>query len=193
VLGINRTQDASACLMQGSRLLWAIQKERLTRHKHHWGKPGDIRDHYGPRLPWPECALDIVVECFSSDDGACNLARYDEEPKTALRLAPVCRHARISHHLAHLYGAFHPSSFREAAVMVIDGQGSPVAELTDHWREVASFYRGEGIHTAAMGLFRRNGTVFSAGTTDWAQVLDAGRDRQLERITRNVLDGLLRQ
>jgi hypothetical protein len=52
---------------------------------------------------------------------------------------------------------------------------------------------GAGIHTAAMGLFRRNGTVFSAGTTDWAQVLDAGRDRQLERITRNVLDGLLRQ
>jgi hypothetical protein len=33
---------------------------------------------------------------------------------------------------------------------------------------------------------------FSAGTTDWAQVLDAGRDRQLERITCNVLDGLSR-
>ena len=44
VLGINRTQDASICLMQGSRLLWAIQKERLTRHKHHWGKLGDIRE-----------------------------------------------------------------------------------------------------------------------------------------------------
>ena len=53
VLGINRTQDASVCLMQGSRLLWAIQKERLTRRKHHWGKVGDFRDHYGPRLPWP--------------------------------------------------------------------------------------------------------------------------------------------
>jgi hypothetical protein len=33
--------------------------------------------------------------------------------------------------------------------------------------------------------------VFSAGTTDWAQVLADGRDRKVERITRNVLDRLL--
>jgi carbamoyltransferase len=61
VLGINRTQDASVCLMQGSHPLWAIQKERLTRHKHHWGQIGDFRDHYGPRLPWPERPIEIVV------------------------------------------------------------------------------------------------------------------------------------
>ena len=35
------------------------------------------------------------------------------------------------------------------------------------------------------------GTVFSAGTTDWAQVLADGRDRKVERISRNVLDRLL--
>lgn len=34
VLGVNRTQDASICLMRGSQLEWAIQKERLTRQKH---------------------------------------------------------------------------------------------------------------------------------------------------------------
>jgi hypothetical protein len=39
---------------------------------------------------------------------------------------------------------------------------------------------------------RGTGTVFPAGTTDWAQVLDAGRDRQPERITCNVLDCLSR-
>src|SRR5438067_67118 len=39
VLGINRTQDASVCLMQDSHLLWAVQKERLTRRKHDWGRP----------------------------------------------------------------------------------------------------------------------------------------------------------
>ena len=38
VLGINRNQDASICLMHGSQLVWAIQKERLTRQKHHRGK-----------------------------------------------------------------------------------------------------------------------------------------------------------
>jgi carbamoyltransferase len=168
VLGINRTQDASACLMQGSRLLWAIQKERLTRHKHHWGRPGDVRDHYGPRLPWPERPIDIVVECFSCDDEARHQARYDAELGATLRLAPGCRHARISHHLAHLYSVFHPSPFREAAVMVIDGQGSPVADLTDHWsgaayvpgdwREVASFYRAdrERVHCIGKHLWDRD-------------------------------------
>ena len=168
VLGINRTQDASACLMQGSRLLWAIQKERLTRHKHHWGKPGDVRDHYAPRLPWPERPIDVVVECFSSDDEGRNPARYDEELDAVLRLAPGCRRSRISHHLAHLFSVFHPSPFRNAAVMVIDGQGSPVADLTDHWsgaayvpcdwRETASFYRAdrERVHCIGKQLWNRD-------------------------------------
>lgn len=161
VLGINRTQDASVCLMQGSRLLWAIQKERLTRRKHHWGKVGDFRDHYGPRLPWPERPVDVVVECFSSDAEAGNLALYEDELTASLRLAPDCRRARISHHLAHVYSVFHPSPFREAAVMVVDGQGSPVAELTEHWggaayvpgdwREVSSFYRADRERVLCIG------------------------------------------
>ena len=168
VLGLNRTQDASACLMQGGHVLWAIQKERLTRRKHHWGRPGDIRDHYGPQLPWPARPIDVVVECFSSDDEARKLAQYEAELEAALRLSPTCRRARISHHLAHVCSAFHPSPFREAAVMVIDGQGSPVAELTDHWsgaayvpgdwREVASFYRAdrERIHCIGKQLWDRD-------------------------------------
>jgi hypothetical protein len=43
-----------------------------------------------------------------------------------------------------------------------------------------------------MGVFTRGGTVFSAGTTDWAQVLANGSDPAVGRITRNVLDRLLR-
>ncbi len=43
VLGLNRTQDASACLLHGSRLFWAIQKEALTRQKQHRGRHGDVR------------------------------------------------------------------------------------------------------------------------------------------------------
>jgi carbamoyltransferase len=153
ILGINRTQDASACLMQGSHLLWAIQKERLSRHKHHLGSLGDVRDLYAARQPSPEQAVDIVVECYSSDEEARRAAEYDEELAASVRLAPHCRRARISHHLAHVYSAFQPSPMREAAVMVIDGQGSPVSALTEHWsaatwvpggwRETASYYRAD--------------------------------------------------
>lgn len=153
VLGVNRTQDASICLMHGSQLVWAIQKERLTRQKHHWGKPGDFSDLYVPRLPGLERPVDVLVECFSSDTEANQLPVYDAELAQTLRFAPGCRHLRISHHMAHVYSVFPPSPFREAAVMIVDGQGSPVSELTEHWsgarevpgewREVSSFYRAD--------------------------------------------------
>ena len=48
-----------------------------------------------------------------------------------------------------------------------------------------------GLHAATMGMFTRGGTVFSAGTTDWAQVLGSGQDARVDRITGNVIDGLL--
>jgi hypothetical protein len=66
--------------------------------------------------------------------------------------------------------------------------------LDRRWQELPARERhaaGEGVHAATLGLFERGGTVFSAGTTDWAQVLADGRDRKVERITRNVLDRLL--
>jgi carbamoyltransferase len=161
VLGVNRAQDASACLMQGSRVLWAIQKERLTRRKHHEGKPGDFRDHYGTRLPWPVQAVDVLVECWPADLEARHVEPYDEELLGAIRLAPGWRRAHISHHLAHVYSAFPPSPFREAAVMVVDGEGSPVAAFTEHWsgadyvpgdwREVASFYRADRERVLCVG------------------------------------------
>lgn len=184
VLGINRSADASICLMQGARVLWAIQKERLTRHLHERGRPGDIREQYGPRLPWPARPLDVVVESFADEEAsggalaganpsadaaaAPTLAAYDAELAAALRLAPDCRHARISHHLAHVHSVFHPSPFRDAAVMVIDAHGSPVAALTDHWSgaayvpghwsEAASFYRADRsrVHCIGKQLWNRD-------------------------------------
>jgi len=153
VLGINRTQDASICLMRGSELLWAIQKERLTRHKHHWGKPGDLREVYAQRLPGLGQPIDVLVECYSSDDEIGNLEDYERELAEVLRFSPDCKRARISHHLSHVYSVFHPSPFKDAAVMIVDGQGSPVSELTEQWkgaagvpgdwREVSSFYRAD--------------------------------------------------
>jgi hypothetical protein len=42
---------------------------------------------------------------------------------------------------------------------------------------------------ATMGIYTRGGTVFTAATTDWAHGLKGG-DKNVERITRNVLDRL---
>jgi hypothetical protein len=45
------------------------------------------------------------------------------------------------------------------------------------------------IGAACMGLYTRGGTVFTAGTTDWAHGLQGG-DAAVQRITRNILDRL---
>ena len=151
VVGINRTQDGSLCVMQGSTMLAAIQKERITRQKHHWGKLGDLREVYRGVMPGLDRPIDALVECYSSDVEFEKLEEYEAEIREVLTLAPGCKRARISHHLSHLYSVFHPSPFDEAAVMIVDGQGSAVGELTEswadaakvpaHWREVSSFYR----------------------------------------------------
>jgi carbamoyltransferase len=153
ILGVNRTQDASVCLMRGSRLEWAIQKERFTRKKHHWGRTGDFSDIYVPRLPGLDQPIDVLVECYSSDAELDKLPDYERELAATLPLAPGCKRVHISHHLAHVYSVFHPSPFEQAAVMIIDGQGSPISALTEHWRgaawlpgnwcEVSSFYRAD--------------------------------------------------
>jgi hypothetical protein len=50
---------------------------------------------------------------------------------------------------------------------------------------------GEGLHSATLGVCERGGgTVFTTGTTDWAQVLANGSDARVPAITRNVIERL---
>jgi hypothetical protein len=67
-----------------------------------------------------------------------------------------------------------------------------VAPLSKAWDELPpreGQVAKEGLHAATMGIHTRCGTVFTAGTTDWAQALV--QDRHVERITRNVIAHLL--
>jgi carbamoyltransferase len=153
VVGINRTQDASIAFAREPVYMASLQKERITRRKHHWGRLGDVENLYLPSLPDLHEPVDLVVECFSSDSEIENLDAYRDELEHALRFTGRPRFAWISHHLAHVYSAFHPSPFDRAAVMVVDAQGSAVEDLTEPFPgadgvapqlvEVASFYRCE--------------------------------------------------
>lgn len=149
VVGINRTQDGSICLIGESSII-SIQKERLTREKHHWGKLGDLKNLYAKRLPGLSEPVDLVVECFSSDKEIGQLKEYDLELYEVIKFRGEPRKENISHHLAHLYSTFYLSPFEEAALMVIDFQGSYVRDVTESWpgrananpdwAEVGSFY-----------------------------------------------------
>lgn len=151
VVGINRTQDGSIAVARGVSELYSLQKERVSRRKHHWGRLGDLPELYLPRMPYLDEPVDLVVECYSSDSEFEKLDAYHDELRRVLRFRHGERVIRISHHFAHLYSAFHPSPFDEAAVMVIDAQGSRAKDF-DEWfdgredldpelLEVSSFYR----------------------------------------------------
>lgn len=79
VLGINRTQDASICLIEAASDICSIQKERLSRQKHHWGRVGDLTRWYAERIPAIRKPLDLIVECYSSDPEIKNLDDYERE------------------------------------------------------------------------------------------------------------------
>jgi len=167
ILGIHHGQDAGVCLMHGARVLWAIQKERLTRQRHARGSPDDLRDLYLPQLAGLERPLDIVVECgASSRDGAG--AQYGETGVAGpLVLSRHARRAHVSPHLAQAHGAFHGSPFRDAAVLVVGGRGramhgpdahaAPPGALPGAWRQVAEGYRVDRERAALVGKGLWNG------------------------------------
>jgi carbamoyltransferase len=156
VVGINRTQDGSVAVARGPATVYSLQKERLTRRKHHWGRLGDLPNLYLARMAALREPVDLVVECFSSDDEIKHIDAYHQEVRDTLRFRGEPRIVTMSHHLSHLYSAFPPSPFASAAGMIIDGQGSPVRDFTEptvecgigeetppDLLEVSSFYRCE--------------------------------------------------
>ena len=153
VVGINRTQDGSVAVTRGGDTVYSLQKERLSRRKHHWGRLGDLPDLYLGRLPLLDQPIDLVVEGWSSDSELDRIDEYHDELRRTLRLQPDARIVQVSHHVTHLYSAFYPSPFDVAAGLVVDNQGSRVRHFTDsvdlpegtdpELLEVASYYRCE--------------------------------------------------
>src|SRR4051794_7379262 len=106
VVGINRTQDGSIAVAQGRGTVYSLQKERISRRKHHWGRLGDLPDRYLPRMPALRQPVDLVVEGYSSDTEIDKLAAYRAELAGTLDLRPGAPTVLVSHHLSHLYSAF---------------------------------------------------------------------------------------
>jgi len=165
VVGINRTQDGSIAVACGPSTVFSLQKERISRHKHHWGRLGDLPDGYLPHLPMLREPVDLVVEGYSSDPEIGRLSEYHDELESTLQFAPGARLVRVSHHLSHLYSAFPPSPFASAAGLVVDAQGSPVSHFSEEvdlppgtgpdLLEISSFYRctRDGVECLAKQLW----------------------------------------
>lgn len=127
-LGIAASHNGAVCLLEGTRVVAAIQEERLTRVKRASIVVGQ-----------PLLGLDYVLETAGisvADLDVVVVAPLHDGPKTQTGLAtqlvamgceaPV---SWVSHHRAHAVAAYALSGFEDAVVLVVDGMGSAAADL----------------------------------------------------------------
>lgn len=127
ILGINTSHDASACLIKNGEIVVAIEKERLTRSKHDEGS-SNIDKMINYCLAFAKISIDQVNFTVVCDiDNIFNTKVYSTNE------------IKISHHLAHAWAAVGLSGFEETAVMVIDGEGSKVFELSPLEKSVCNY------------------------------------------------------
>lgn len=146
VLGFNSTHDAAAALVRGGDVVMAVEEERLSRVKHHFGMPrramelclaaggvtwADLEHvafYMNPALWLRSYGWHFVRHLPRS---ASYLGRKPALWESFLGIERRFRretgfrgrfHA-VDHHAAHIDSAFWPSGFGEAAAMTIDGAG----------------------------------------------------------------------
>lgn len=152
VLGVNTTHDACAALVGDGAIVLAVEEERLSRVKHHFGIPVravsacmaaaglDIRElehvafYMDPSLWLRSFGFHFVRGLPKS------LAFTKREPalwKSFLGAERTFRRATgfrgrfhvVEHHAAHVDSAFFPSGFEHAAALTLDGAGESVTTL----------------------------------------------------------------
>ena len=111
ILGLGGSiHDFSCCVLENDRFK-AIEEERLSR----------IKNHYMPRNK----KLDSIPYCLEGiRDSKDLIITHDIFPQTYLSANGIEDIISINHHLAHAASSYFTSSFSEAAILVMDGEGS---------------------------------------------------------------------
>jgi carbamoyltransferase len=136
ILGINASHNGSVCLLKGDTIVVAIQEERLTRRK------GDRIYAARPCLAVAYCLATAGIRVSDLDLVAVGIQGAAASPEHNIYLNPQLDVSRneigvrvYSHHLCHAASVFATSGFRQSAILVIDGLGSPVEDLMECEKE----------------------------------------------------------
>jgi len=154
VLGTGLSHNGSACLLKDGKIVVAIEKERITRHKND-GFNDTIAIQYcleAEGIGWDD--VDLVVQ----NSVFCNFTQGNDwyrGPRVIPNSVPV---VTISHHLAHAYNALFTSNFEDAAIAVVDGSGSLSKDCLEvlpfdknkRQYECVSFYSWDGTTIRAL-------------------------------------------
>lgn len=133
ILGLSRGHNAGACLLKDGKIIFAIEEERLSRHKYD-GSPFacikkvlEYTDKLDAIVICHTQSIDIAGSCeYTGDNVYVALARKFGliERKTDVWNHPQVIDISDQHHKAHAACAFYRSGFDDAAAVVVDGAGT---------------------------------------------------------------------
>jgi carbamoyltransferase len=134
ILGLGGSiHDFSACISSNGQIQHYVEEERLLKIKHAL--------NIGRKMMLNKAAEYCLIESKVEETDLELIVTTDiVEPAYYSRFL---NHdvSIINHHLSHAATSFFPSSFEEAAILVVDGRGSSIGEDS---KETISFYYGKG-------------------------------------------------
>lgn len=137
IMGVSLSHNGAICLLKGSEIIVAVQEERLSRKKRDFIYGAQPARSLNYCLDYAGIGLADLSMIVVSASGPKDASIHDLNKNSVL--APIINEKPIiwiPHHLGHAVGAFATSGFDEAAVLIIDGAGSPYGELGD-WEKQA--------------------------------------------------------
>jgi carbamoyltransferase len=140
ILGISRGHNAGACLLKDGKIVFAIEEERLSRHKYDGGPLAAMMrvKQYTDKLDFifvshtqPLSETSGTID-YTGDNIYVGMARKMGliDRKVDLRNHPQVIDYSYQHHKIHAACAFYRSEFDDAVAVVIDGAGS--ATMANH-------------------------------------------------------------
>lgn len=159
ILGISASHNGSACLLKGDEIVVAIQEERLTRIKRqriNGARPSRAVAYCLDYAGIDPGELSLVVLCIQgrATDEIHDIRR-DPFLNVVLHGTPTIT---IPHHYGHAVSVFATSGFAESAILIVDGAGSPVTDLTLDERKLLNGSSPDGWET--ISLYYASGTDF---------------------------------
>lgn len=121
VLGINFSNNGSICLLKDGQIDFYLEAERVTRKKYDY-VVRDLTDY----VTDVDIIATVDAHWIGSEKNMINardLAKFK-------RIFPSAKYVdyRKSHHLAHAAAGFYNSGFDEAACIIVDSNGSNIAD-----------------------------------------------------------------
>jgi carbamoyltransferase len=139
------SHNGSVCLLNGSEIVVAIQEERLSRVKRTimYGAKSSLALNYCFEYAGISPAdLSLIV---ASTPWRQNSPDQDVTRNSILEpIANKVPTIYIPHHFGHAVSAFATSGFDEAAILIVDGLGSPYQDLFDWEKRVCKMNRVTG-------------------------------------------------